>query len=452
MPAEFPTARHAARLLAALACAGLVTAPLSGALAQTVRDAPADGAPAENPSQEIADALDEFPVYVDPVYANAIPEAEQERIAGLIAESDLDLYVIAVPLVEADPWNGDASTLVSVVHDRRGEPTGHYLAVEDDVFGTDFGGGTTAHYAALTSSYATDFDGPVLAQLDLAVEAALSGDAEGAYDRAVADYEERSGTDRGPGAVSFGGGGSSGSAGGWLVAGALLLGGILVVVIAYPLYRRTSRNLGRRRSRAIAQHAAFANAERAQLEALVEQGEQDLIEVGERLSRLESGSAPGERAQQHLRAALDARSAAAAVHDRLSDGNATLPDAVGVLVLLDMAEDAIDNAARGSRASVVRRRHCYANPLHGTVTKVTAWREFGGTRTIRVPLCDECAKAVRGRVRPVVLPAEHEGRTVPYYEVPAGDSVWAATGYGTLTDDLVERIQRGDHTRNVRSR
>ncbi|MFJ9557435.1 hypothetical protein ACIRPH_26810 [Nocardiopsis sp. NPDC101807] len=452
MPAEFPTARHAARLLAALVCAGLVTAPLSGALARTGSDAPVDGAPAENPSQEIADALDEFPVYVDPVYANAIPEAEQERIAGLIAESDLDLYVIAVPLVEADPWNGDVEALVSVVHDRRGEPAGSYLAVDDDVFGTDFGGGTTAHYAALTSSYATDFDGTALAQLDVAVETALSGDAEGAYDRAVADYEERSGTDRGAGPVFSGGAGTAGSAGGWLVAGTLLLGGILVVVIAYPLYRRTSRSLGRRRSRAIAQHAAFANAERAQLEALVEQGEQDLIEVGERLSRLESGSAPGERAQQHLRAALDARSAAAAVHDRMADGDASLPDAVGVLVLLDMAEDAIDNAARGSRASAVRRLHCYANPLHGTVTKVTAWREFGGTRTIRVPLCEECAKAVRGRVRPVVLPDEHEGRTVPYYEVPASDSVWAATGYGTLTDDLVERIQRGDHTRNVRSR
>ncbi|GAA0994459.1 hypothetical protein [Nocardiopsis tropica] len=452
MPAEFPTARHAARLLAALACAGLVTAPLSGALAQNGSDAPADGAPAENPSQEIADALDEFPVYVDPVYANAIPEAEQERIAGLIAESDLDLYVIAVPLVEADPWNGDVETLVSVVHDRRGAPAGSYLAVDDDVFGTDFGGGTTAHYSALTASYATDFDGTALAQLDVAVETALSGDAEGAYDRAVAGYEERSGTDRGSGPAFSGGGGSSGSAGGWLVAGTLLLGGVLVAVIAYPLYRRTSQGLGRRRSRAIAQHAAFANAERAQLEALVEQGGQDLIEVGERLSRLESGSAPGERAQQHLRAALDARSAAATVHDRMSDGNAALPDAVGVLVLLDMAEDAIDNAARGSRASAVRRRHCYANPLHGTVTKVTAWREFGGTRTIRVPLCEECAKAVRGRVRPVVLPAEHEGRTVPYYEVPASDSVWAATGYGTLTDDLVERIQRGDHTRNVRSR
>ncbi|WP_201296826.1 hypothetical protein [Nocardiopsis sp. FR26] len=42
-----------------------------------------------------------------------------------------------------------------------------------------------------------------------------------------------------------------------------------------------------------------------------------------------------------------------------------------------------------------------------------------------------CARTARDRTRPVALPVEH--------------SVWAATGYGTLTDDLVERIQRGDH-------
>jgi len=447
MPAEFPTARYTVRLLAALACAGLSLAPLSGALAQTVGDAPAAESTAANRSQEIADALDESPVYVDPAYANAIPEAEQERLAGLITESDLDLYVIAVPLVEADTWNGDVEALVSVVHDRRGAAAGHYLAVDDDVHGEDFGGGFTAHYAALASSYGTDFDGPVLAQLDAAVEAALSGDAEAAYDEAVADYQERGDTD-----WEAGGSVPPGAAGGWLVAGLGVGGAVLLAVASYALYRRTSGTLVRRRSRAITQHAAFANAERAQLDALVEQGAQDLIEVGERLSRLESGSALGERARQHLRTALDSRSAAASVHDRMSGGGATLPDAVGVLVLLDMAEDAIDNAARGPRASAARRRHCYANPLHGTLTKVTAWREFGGTRTIRVPLCEECAKAVRGRVRPVVLPAEHGGRTVPYYEVPANDSVWAATGYGTLTDDLVERIQRGDHTRNVRSR
>ena len=445
MPAEFTTARSAARLLAALACTGLALAPLSGALAQTVRDAPVAEPPAENRSQEIADALDESPVYVDPVYANAIPEADQERIAGLIAGSDLDLYVIAVPLVEGDAWNEDVETLLSVVHDRRGAASGHYLAVDDDIHGEDFGGGFTAHYAALTSSYGTDFDGSVLVQLDMAVEAALSGDPEAAYDQAVADYQERNDTGSG---ISV----PPGAAADWLFAGLVVVGVALLALPSYALYRRVSSNRGRQRSRAITQHAAFTNAERAQLDALVEQGAQDLIEVGERLSRLESGSTLGEKAQQHLRTALDARSAAAVVHDRMAGGRATLPDAVGVLVLLDMAEDAIDNAARGPRASAARRRHCYANPLHGTLTKVTAWREFGGTRTIRVPLCEECAKAVRGRVRPVVLPAEHGGRTVPYYEVPANDSVWAATGYGTLTDDLVERIQRGDHTRNVRSR
>lgn len=119
-----------------------------------------------------------------------------------------------------------------------------------------------------------------------------------------------------------------------------------------------------------------------------------------------------------------------------------LSDAVGVLVLLDMAEDAVVRSRAGSGKP---RVHCYANPLHGTRTQRTEWREFGGTRSVRVPLCAECAKAVRGRRRPRVLPARYQGSEVPYYEVPEAESVGAATGYGALRGDLVERVLRGDH-------
>lgn len=105
-------------------------------------------------------------------------------------------------------------------------------------------------------------------------------------------------------------------------------------------------------------------------------------------------------------------------------------------MLLDLAEDAL--AGRDKP-----RRPCYANPLHGNGTRSVQWREFGGSRTVEVPLCTACARAVNKRGRPSVLPAEHDGRTVPYYEVPAEESVWAATGFGALTDDLVNRILSG---------
>ncbi|WP_028649335.1 hypothetical protein [Nocardiopsis sp. CNT312] len=89
----------------------------------------------------------------------------------------------------------------------------------------------------------------------------------------------------------------------------------------------------------------------------------------------------------------------------------------------------------------------WANPLHGTDTRQVQWRESGGDRSVRVPLWRERAAAARKRARPTVPTDEHVGRGVPYYEVPARKSVWAATGYGTPAGGLVRRIQRGDHRR-----
>ncbi|MFC9089794.1 hypothetical protein [Nocardiopsis dassonvillei] len=453
MPTDSPPARYAARALAAT-CAVLLLCPATGALAQEsdARDPGAQGP--QDRTQAIADALEESPVYVDPAYESAFPAEDQERVAGVIESSDLDLYVIAVPLTAGDVWNGDAATLVSVVHDRRGGGEAHYLAYDEvsGYHGEDYGPGVQeaapARHGALAASYGTDFDGSMLQQADAAVEAALSDDPRAAYEAALQAYEEAN-----PHITGMGGGAGqgSGTGSGPLFAVGAVIAVLLAIMSALFVRGRLTARAGRRRAASITQHAAFDNADRAQLDSLVEQGERDLIEVGERLSRVDADPGSDTRSGQSLQRALDARSAAAAVHDRMAAEGATLPDAVGVLVLLDIAEDALESAAGGSR-SAVRRRHCYANPLHGTNTKVTPWREFGGTRTIRVPLCADCAKAVRNRARPVVLPAEYEGAPVPYYEVPAEESVWAATGYGTLTDDLVQRVQRGDHRPRGRAR
>jgi hypothetical protein len=455
MPADSPTAGHAARVLTA-AGAVLLLSPATGALAQDL-----DAQGRDNRTQAIADALEGSPVYVDPAYESAFPAEDQERLAGVIESSDLELYVIAVPLADGDVWNGDAATLVAVVHDRRGGGEGHYLAYDDvsGYHGQDFGPAdpeaAPAHYGSLAASYGTQFDGSMLRQAEEAVEAALSDDPQAAYEAAYEAYREASPQTAGSGEGTAQEADTGPEAGSEAGSGPLLAVGAAVAVLlalvpALLVRNRLTARRGRRRAASITQHAAFDNADRAQLASLVEQGGRDLIEVGERLSRMDADGA-GPRSGQSLQRALDARAAAAVVHDRMASEGATLPDAVGVLVLLDIAEDALESAAGGSR-SAVRRRHCYANPLHGTNTKVTPWREFGGTRTIRVPLCADCARAVRDRVRPVVLPAEHEGRTVPYYEVPAQESVWAATGYGTLTDDLVQRVQRGDHRPRGRAR
>lgn len=408
----------AERTIAAAAATALLAALPVAAAADT----------AVSPAQAVAEALEGAPVHVDPAYGTAFPEDERDRVAARIGAEDLELYVIAVPLTRGDPWNGDPEALASAVHDRRGGGEAHYLVYGgEQLTGTGFGTQdlSPAYYGALAASYGTGFDGGPVEQVDAALDAAYSPDPEAAYHAAREEYEE--------GRPSYG----------LLFAlprWALWAGVLLLVLLAAAAALLVGRALGARTRRGVLrglpQHAAFANADRARLERLVDRGGRELVELGERLSS--ARGVPAER----LSRALDARDAAAAVHDRMLREGTNLPDAVGVLVLLDLAEDAL----AGLRTP---RRPCYADPLHGSGTRPVQWRQFGGTHSIRVPLCADCARAVRGRVRPTVLPAEHDGATVPYYEVPADRSVWAATGYGTLTDDLVARIQRGEHRRGA---
>ncbi|GAA1774154.1 hypothetical protein [Streptomonospora arabica] len=377
------------------------------------------GGAASTPAEEIAESLADSPVHVDPAYDTAFPEADRERIADLIAQGPLDLYVVAIPLATGDAWDGDPEALLTAVNDRMGGGTRHMLAYEQayegSLTGADFGPDSSdeAFYGALTSdALHREDDGVSIAdRVESAVETANSADPAAAYEKASADYEP-------PTASRLAG------LPPWVLWAGLAALVLPAAGVGLLLLRR------RRASAAVPQHAAFDNADRAQLEALMERGERDLIELGERLSAA-TGVSP-----RHLSRALDARDAAARVHDRMKADGPALAEAVGVLVLLDLAEDAL--AGRDTP-----RRPCYANPLHGSRTRPVQWREFGGSRSIRVPLCAACAKAVDKRVRPTVLPAEHDGRTVPYYEVPADDSVWAATGFGTLTGDLVHRVLSG---------
>ncbi|MBB4933373.1 hypothetical protein F4561_004193 [Lipingzhangella halophila] len=411
-----------ARVAAVLASLAVLLAPVPVPAAADESSKPDTGDSAATPAEEIAEALADSPIYVDPAYDTAFPEADRERIEELIADGPMELYVIAIPLASGDAWDGDPEALLSAVNDRMGAGERHFLAYEQSyegsVTGEDFGSeaAQAAFYGGLASdSIHRGTEGVSIAdRVESAVEVAFSDDPEAGYEQATADYEDRA-PEYSP--LFLG-------QRGWVLWAAGIGVVVLLAGVGFLLLRR------RGSPDAVPQHAAFDNADRAQLESLVERGERDLIELGERLS---SASGVPER---HLSRALDARDAAARVHDRMVAQGPTLADAAGVLVLLDLAEDAL--AGRGAP-----RQPCYANPLHGSQTRSVQWREFGGTRSIRVPLCADCAKAVRNRVRPTVLPADHEGASVPYYELPAEESVWAATGFGTLTDDLVQRILSG---------
>ena len=73
-------------------------------------------------------------------------------------------------------------------------------------------------------------------------------------------------------------------------------------------------------------------------------------------------------------------------------------------------------------------RCCFVNPTHGR----------GGHRAdlpggLSVPVCRPCQRDLAAGRRPDALLEPRRGEDRPYY---AGDTVWARTGYGALTDEL----------------
>jgi hypothetical protein len=106
-----------------------------------------------------------------------------------------------------------------------------------------------------------------------------------------------------------------------------------------------------------------------------------------------------------------------------------VPDLAGVLALAQEGRDAL----AGSPGLPL----CFFNPLHGRAALRTGWRPLGRRDRLDVAVCQDCADALRGRRAPEVLTDRAgDGRTVPYFELPAGLSVWSATGYGSLASPL----------------
>ena len=161
--------------------------------------------------------------------------------------------------------------------------------------------------------------------------------------------------------------------------------------------------------------AVFALADAAVTERIRRQAQDAVIAFGE---ELQDESPSGN--------AVDAYQAATMVLDSAT----SLADLAGVLVLV--------NIGRGGRPL------CLFNPLHGPSARPVAWRLLGSREQLRVPACGACAQAISRHRPPEVLPDTVHKKHVPYLDVDPNKSVWAATGFGVLSEDLVERVIRGD--------
>lgn len=391
-----------------------------------------------SPGQRIAGALATSPVYVDPAYAAAVPPAERTRLVTRIQRTKLPIKVALVPLVKGDAFDGDPTVLADVLHERLGLRELILVTLgssSDSLNGEEWPDGKHQAFHAVA---AVEFQGDMqnaglAARLNRAVDLIAQGDGDRVYQDATASLD---GSPTSSATVTSAKGGASG--GGSAVP--VVLGSLFAVLLCGGggvwLVRR--RRSGRRRhgSPFAFPEAVFAAEEAADASALRRRAEAEVIALGEVLD-------DADPARPGLGRALDAYAAAG----KVLDGAAGTPDLVGVLVLVAQGRDAFEGRADALPL-------CFFDPLHGRAVRRLDWRPLGRTRTLHIAACRACAQAVRGHRAPEVLTdVGPDGRRVPYFEVPAARSVWAATGYGAMSlpgqaspddpDALVPRILRG---------
>ncbi|MFJ6571603.1 hypothetical protein ACIQNU_29780 [Streptomyces sp. NPDC091292] len=366
--------------------------------------------------QKIADALRVSPVYVDPAYAEAVPDARRLRLVAQIRTTHLPIKVALVPLAKGDAFDGDPGVLAQVLHDRIGGKSDDLVLITvgdgDWLGGKEWPDGKyQAQHAVDAVALLGDTRNAGLAdRVAKAVELVAGGDGDTVYAQATADLSR----DDDPGIP-------------W--APVTLTAALLAGCALY--YARRHR---------FPQHS-----QHGQLFSLAPTDDTG-TRIGELRRRAEAEvDALGRRAHAAnppAPRALDAYEAARIV----LHGARGAADLAGALALAAAGRDAL---APRPRSGPPEPGHplCHFNPLHGRAPHRTT-RDGS-----RIAVCTACHAAVRARRAPDILADEGpDGRTVPYFDVPADHSVWAATGYGSplTTGDDNEGYGDGDLVRRVR--
>ncbi|MFI0864292.1 hypothetical protein ACH4RA_29300 [Streptomyces smyrnaeus] len=444
------------------------------ALALTLGTAGRAGAADDRPGDRIAEGLRKSPVYVDPSYEQAFPADKQRKLAEKIKASGLPVRVVVVPLIAGDAWGGDPKKMVDVVRYRLAEgqsrKTVYMTLSENDGFLNGYEFPRRGKYQAFWGVAAVGHeegmkDKSLYAKFSRALEIVKSGNGDKVYEKATEDLrsdrpsgngdgaeaEAGAGAEDGDGAGTGAGAEDAGGESGLspLVLGALIVAG-LAVLVAAGLVHRTVR--ARRSSSSIrvpftSPRSVFATARKAGVRDLRKRAQRELLAYNEELLAHEPSEDGAD--SDLLQLSLDAYAAAGKVLDEARD----IPDLAGVLALLQEGRDALRRSEPSASARAAALPLCFFHPLHGRAADRIRWRPLGRRESLSVAACGDCAAAVAARRAPEVLTQTLQDRRVPYFEVPPEDSLWAATGYGSLTEDtLTERVLRGDFTRASRRR
>jgi hypothetical protein len=424
----------------------LTGALLLGALAFPAQALATPGQPAALPSRvvagptpaerarQIAAALVKDPVYIDPVYAPALPAAKLADVRTKAKALGYPVYTIVLPLSPSDGFQGKERNVITLVMDALRKP-GLYVVVD--------GGGRFPWYEIK--------DVPKLDEKILSPARDRALDDTG-YDAGPTEvlarfYELLAGpplpatTPKREGAGTRSTGSDSdpedGVSGGVLAFGIILA--VLAILVALGLWiglrRRGSAPAiaapRREKPFRIPPHvAATVAAERRR--RLTRETTAELTELGSELAALPTVAGDGLRHQQ---LALDAHDAAG----RVLDASRDLVDVVGAMVLLDQGRRELELAkavADGRKAPVVQPL-CAFNPLHGRASGRPTRVESDGA-TVTLPLCADCRQALKRGVAPKSLP----GDDGPYWH---GHDLWARTFFGALGDDLSAAVTRGEY-------
>ncbi|MEU1938625.1 hypothetical protein ACH49O_32100 [Streptomyces coeruleorubidus] len=398
-------------VLAALLLAALTTTPARAA----------DGG-APSAGQRIAESLRTSPVYVDEAYADAVPPSRQRELAERIRRTGLPIKVVLTPHTKGDAFDGDSDVLAGVVRDRLPDERELILITTDGEFPDSLNGYEwpadthQAEDAVDAVGFLDETRDAGLADLTAkAVELVAEGKGTERYEEAMKDLDDAAPA-RKPEP------GKPGDSRWWLWP--------LAAVPALALAALATRALLRSRKAVPAvPQLVFATARAADETELRRRAEAEVLALGEATQAAGVSTTPG------LQHALDAYAAAGRVLDEARG----VPDLAGVLALTQEGRDAF----AGSPGLPL----CFFNPLHGRAALRTGWRPLGRRDRLDVAVCQDCADALRDRRAPEVLTDRAgDGRTVPYFELPAGRSVWSATGYGSLMQPLDGFNSRGSKT------
>ncbi|WP_199563609.1 MULTISPECIES: hypothetical protein [unclassified Streptomyces] len=372
--------------------AGLLMA--LSALALFLAPAAAPATPGASTVEDVARALRQGPVYVDPAASDQLSPGQAAALGRKIQNADKPVLVAVLPDTAAFPKD-------SVLRTLRTETgiTGVYAVRLGDAFSAGADPQVMSRNAVINLTAAVQTPG---ADTDAATQ------LDAFVDRAVEQA-------RGHAPASWNGGSSSGTGS---AAVGLAVTGAVVVLGGAAAYTVVRRNRGRRRAE-----------ERAALEKLRVVVDEDITAYGETLERLDFHPAePG--ADDTMRAdyerALDSYESAKTRMARAEHPS----DVRGVTAALEEGRYslAVLDARRTGRELPARRPPCFFDPRHGPSVADVRWSPAGGSAR-EVPVCAADEVRLREGEPPMSRTVDAgDGTRRPYWEAGPAYGPWAG-GY-----------------------